>query len=241
VLAAFRRSEEKELHMRTTTTLVAALAAVMLAGYSSPTAVAETACGALGGTVGSGQTCHVNTATAKYTLDFRFPVDYPDQRALTDFLTQRRDDFIDWVADMPSTPLPGELDIIGDAYRSSIPPSGTQSVVLSIGNQAGVHPVTTYKSFNYDLSHQAPITFETLFKPGTQPLDVLNPIVQRAIDKHGGPGALTLNDLGAKAYQNFAITDDAVIFFFDQDGLLPHERGPLTVEVPRTELAALLA
>jgi hypothetical protein len=42
-------------------------------------------------------------------------------------------------------------------------------------------------------------------------------------------------------YQNFAITDDAVIFFFNQDGLLSHVDGPLTVKVPRTELAALLA
>jgi hypothetical protein len=32
-----------------------------------------------------------------------------------------------------------------------------------------------------------------------------------------------------------------VIFFFDQDGLLPHEDGPLEVSVPRTELAPLLA
>ena len=30
-------------------------------------------------------------------------------------------------------------------------------------------------------------------------------------------------------------------FFFNQDGLLSHVDGPLTVKVPRTELAALLA
>jgi hypothetical protein len=43
------------------------------------------------------------------------------------------------------------------------------------------------------------------------------------------------------AYQNFAIADDAVIFFFNQDGLLPHEDGPLEVDVPRTDIASLLA
>jgi hypothetical protein len=101
--------------------------------------------------------------------------------------------------------------------------------------------VTTYQALNYDLSTHAPITFDTLFKPDTQPLEVLNPIVQRELDKRGATGALTLNDLGAKAYQNFAITDEAVIFFFNQDGLLPHERGPLRVEVPRMQLAGLLA
>jgi hypothetical protein len=65
--------------------------------------------------------------------------------------------------------------------------------------------------------------------------------VQREVDKHGGPGALSLTDLGVDAYQNFAITDDAVIFFFNQDGLLPHQDGPLEVSVPRTELVSMMA
>ena len=101
--------------------------------------------------------------------------------------------------------------------------------------------MTTYRAVNYDLSKHAPITLDTLFNPGTQPMGVLNPIVQPELDKHGATGSLTLDDLGAKAYQNFAITDNAVLFFLNQDGLLPHEKGPLTVEVPRTEIASFLA
>jgi len=46
------------------------------------------------------------------------------------------------------------------------------------------------------------------------------------------------SDCGVDGYQNFAMTDDAVIFFFDHDFL--HE-GPGKVSVPRTEIAALLA
>jgi Protein of unknown function (DUF3298) len=101
--------------------------------------------------------------------------------------------------------------------------------------------VTTFESFNYDLNVDAPITFATLFTPGSQPLEVLGPIVHRELDKRG-TGAVSLHDLGENAYQNFAITDDVVIFFFfNQDVLLPHQDGPLRVEVPRTELASLLA
>jgi len=219
---------------------VAALAALMLA-TGPVAAAADSACAALGGTVGADQICQTRTENSGYVLDFRFPVDYPDQGALTDVLTQQRDDFLDWIKGMPAAALPPELDIVGKAYRSGSPTSGTQSVVLTIGNQAGVHPVTSYKSLNYDLARQVPITFETLFKPGTHPRDVLDPIVEHEVEKRGGPGAVTLNDLGAQAYQNFAITDDAVIFFFNQDGLLSHVDGPLTVKVPRAELAALLA
>src|SRR5262249_18364330 len=159
-------------------------------------------CSALGGTAGADQTCHVQTEKDDYTLDFRFPVDYPDQAALMEVLTQERDGFVDWFKDMKSNPIPGELDIIGKAYRSGSPESGTHSIVLTIGNQSGVHPTTTYESLNYDLGRHVPITFETLFKPGSQPMNVLNPIVEREVNKHGGPGALTLNDLGADAYRS---------------------------------------
>ena len=222
--------------------MAAALTAAMLAG-STATAVAATdsACSALAGTVDADQTCHMHSTSDDYTLDFRFPVDYPDQSALTTVLTHERDGFVDWFKDMKSHPMPGELDIIGKSYRSGTPTSGTQSLVLTIGNQSGVHPTTTYTSLNYDLARQVPITFDTLFKPGSQPRQVLDPIVEREIDKHGGPGPLTLNDLGADAYQSFAITDDAVIFFFNQDELLYHVDGSLTVAVPRTELAGILA
>lgn len=208
-------------------------------GQPAPAPGAQSACRDLGGTVAADQTCHFHTDTASYTLDFRFPVDYPDQQPPTDFLTQQRDGFVAWVAQQPAGARshPDELDITSKAYHSS----GTQSLVFDVGEDTGVHPVTTYKAFNYDLSKHSPITFDTLFKPGTEPLEVLNPIVQRGLDKRGTAGPVSLNDLGVKAYQNFAITDDAVIFFFNQDGLLSHENGPLQVSVPRTEIAALLA
>ena len=98
----YRRS----LQMRTTTAMIAALTSLMLAGFSSSTAGAQSACGALGGTVGPDQTCHAHIENDTYTVDFRFPVDYPDQGAMTDVLTQRRDDFIDWITRMPNTYLP---------------------------------------------------------------------------------------------------------------------------------------
>jgi hypothetical protein len=99
--------------------------------------------------------------------------------------------------------------------------------------------VTTYQAFSYDLGKHAPISFDTLFKPGTNPLQILNPIVQRQLDKHGARVGLPMNDLGVDVYRNFAITDDAVIFFFGNDIL--HEGGPQKASVLRTELASLLA
>jgi hypothetical protein len=212
---------------------------------SSPTIATSTAsspasaCADIGGTVAPDQTCLVFSETPDYTLDFSFPVDYPDQKALSEYLMQRRDGFVEWVAELPPSSS-FALRIIGRSYQSGTPTSGTRSLVLTIGTDGGVHPVTTYKTFNYDMTKKAPITFDTLFEPGTQPLEVLSPIIQRAWENRGGTD-LVFDDLAPSAYENFVLTNDAVIFFFNQDGLLPHEAGDLEVAVPRSEIESLLA
>ena len=226
-----------------------AVAACALIGMVTATAAAQSACAELGGTVNPAQVCHVHTATPTYTMDLSFPVDYPDQQPLTDFVTHQRDEFVSYTKAYPASyrPMPYSLDITGSAYRSGTPTSGTESLVFDIGDDTGLahegHPDTSYKAFNYDLSKSAPITFDTLFKPGTTPLQVLDPIVQREMDKrwqgYGAPAPV--NDLGVKMYQNFAITDDALIFFFGQGQWLGEDAGPQQVSVPRTELASLLA
>ncbi len=214
-----------------------AVFAVATAGpASSAPAPSRSACAELGGTVGSDEICEVHSTTTTYDLTFRFQTDYPDQTALADYLTRSRTEFIDWVGTYatPARATPYQLDVIGTAYQSG----ETRSLILTIGNDTGVHPVTTYKAFNYSLADHAPITFETLFKPGSNPLAVLNPVVRQQLLTRDPTAA---DDLTATSYQQFAITDDAIIFFFNQDGLLPHEEGPLQVTVPRSELGSLLA
>jgi len=110
--------------------------------------------------------------------------------------------------------------------------------VFEISEDSGAahqgHPNTTFNALNYDLAKQAPITFDTLFKPGTNPLEVLNPIVQRELDAPA-------ENLEVRAYQNFALTDDAVIFFFGENHVVPDNNGPHKVSVSRAELASVLA
>ena len=107
---------------------------------------------------------------------------------MTDFLKQDRDKFIDWVAKFGpgGRPRPYEYVVTAETYRSETPDSGTQSLVLEIDNDTGLanegHPNTTFQAFNFDIGKHAPITFHTLFKPRTKPLEVLNPIVQRELD-----------------------------------------------------------
>jgi hypothetical protein len=227
---------------QTASTATSAQTTTSTATSPRPTANAPySACTDLNGTVGTDQACHVHAATPAYQLDMNFPLDYPDMQAVTDFLKKDRDSFLDWVAEIGPKQKRGRpylYDVAAETYRSGTPESGTQSLVLSIDNDTGLahegHPDTIFRAFNFDLAKHAPITFDTLFKPGTKPLDVLNPIVRRELD---APTA----DLNEKKYRNFALTDDAVIFFFGQDQVVHDNRGPKQVEVPRSELAPLLA
>ena len=223
--------------------VAALLAAGILFGWHG-TASAQSACADLGGTVGGDQICHGHAANSTYTLDFSFPVDYPDQQALTDYLTQTREGFIN-VSEMPDArDKPYVLDAKGTAYGSGTPPRGTQSVVFEIyQNVGGVHPQTWYKAFNYDLSKRAPVTYDTLFKPGTKPLDVVFPVVESELQEQSGLEVAVLpgDGLDPENYQNFALTDDAVIFFFGQGELLPEAAGANQASVPRAILAPILA
>jgi hypothetical protein len=219
-------------------------AGVLAAAAGAPAAAAQPACEALGGTVDPDRSCHVHTDNPTYTLDYTFPSDYPDQQALIDYLTQTRDGFVN-VAEMPgSWNLPYVLDARGTGYRTGPDDGGTRSVVFEVyENVGGAHPQTWYKAFNWDVTKNAPLTFDTLFKPGTRPLDVIYPIVQSEVSRQLGVDApITPQDgLDPAKYQQFAVTDDAILFFFGQGEMMPGAGGASQASVPRSAVADLLA
>ncbi|AKS35089.1 esterase [Mycolicibacterium goodii] len=229
--------------MRISTVLGVLAAGVLIGGVTAPQAAAQSTCGELGGTVDADQVCQVHTANATYTLDYTFSTTYPDQQAVIGYLSQTRDGFIN-VSDMPgSRDQPYVLDARGTSYSSGVPPH-TQSLVLEVFQDVGgAQPETWYKAFNYDLVKRAPITFDTLFKPGSRPLDVIFPIVQRQLEMQSGIVHSISQSAGTDPthYQNFALTDDSVIFFFDRGALVADSAGALQAEVPRSAVAPLLA
>ncbi|MDT5106143.1 MAG: hypothetical protein QOI25_3656 [Mycobacterium sp.] len=107
-------------------------------------------------------------------------------------------------------------------------------------NVGGAHPETYYDALTYDLGDEVPITFDTLFKPGSDPVAVLDPIVKAAL-KNQPPGApVNENLIGADMYKSFALTD-AVIFYIGQGMWAIEAAGPQQVSVPRREFASILA
>src|SRR6202012_3623627 len=88
--------------MRYLMTAVLTAAGGLLGWPSAPVAAADSPCATLGGVVEGEQTCHVHASTSTYTLDMKFPLDYVDEQALTDYISQNRDGFVS-VAQTSST------------------------------------------------------------------------------------------------------------------------------------------
>ncbi len=226
----------------------ALIAAGALLGWAgSPVAAADSPCTSMGGIVEAEQTCHVHAANSTYTLDMKFPLDYPDEQALTDYVSQNRDGFVNVAQTSSQTSgtrdVPYQMEVTSEQFHSGQPPGGTRSVVVKVFEDlGGPRPSTSYKGFSYDLGAQKPITFDTLFAPNTKPLDSIYPIVQREVGRQTGFGAAILpgSGLDSSHYQNFAITDDEVIFYFAPGELLPASiAGATQVHVPRNAIPPL--
>ena len=222
----------------------AVVAAVVAGSTAAPVAAAPTGCLDLQGAVGPDGICRVHAENRMYTLDISFPDDYPDQQPLVAYLTQTRDGFVNVAEDPDAYNLPYELDAQGAGYRSGPPTGGTRSVVFTVWqNVGGAHPQTFYQAFNWNVGSKAPITFDSLFRPGTKPLDVIYPEVNRYLQNQQGLVDPVPEGVGMDPanYQNFAVTDDSLIFFFSQGELLAEAAGPVEATVPRAAVAPLLA
>lgn len=213
---------------------ISALALAAAATFLSlaPAASAQQSCGALGGALDVTGICRIHEVGAGYERTAAFPVDYPDQQAVADFLAQDRDGFVGWVDKFGR----------GRGYQETVTPTmyrsaRTQSLVLKIVDPTGLahegHPDIRYRTFTYGAG--GPITIDTLFGPGSDPAAILTPVVQHALKARNA--ALIEPDRGS--YRNFALTDEAVTFFFGESQLAGNG-GPLTVAVPVGELGGRL-
>ena len=144
------------------------------------------------------------------------------------YLTQARDGFVNVAEDAGRLQPAVRIRCRSDRLPSGPRSGGTRSVVLTMWQYVGgTHPQTWYKSFNWTVAEKAPITFDTLFKPGTKPLDVIYPAVDQYLQKQTGTDRPLPPSAGSirRNYQNFALTDDSLIFFFGQGEMFARSAG----------------
>ncbi|MGW0158036.1 esterase [Mycobacterium sp. NPDC003323] len=205
---------------------------------------APPSCSDVDGVLGPDGNCTIVQNDPAYMLNISFPANYPDAKPVIDYVKQTRDGFLNVAKSPDFRGMPYELDSTATRYSSAVPPRGTESVVFTTyQNVGGAHPQTFYKSFSWDQAYRKPITFEKLFRAGVDPLPVIFPVVQADLAMQSGMPDPVLPEAGLDPanYQNFALTDDALIFFFSQGELLPESAGAVQVSVPRATVAPLLA
>lgn len=227
--------------MMRTVRAVSLTAALLVGQAVAPlSAHAANLCSDFGGAVDSSdRLCQVHEDKPNYTLAMSFPVDFPDQAAVDDFLTQTRTGFLNETNAPNFANVPYEMDMKASAWTSPT----TRSVSFEIyENLGGAHPNTWYKTFNYDTVRNRAITFGDLFAPGVKPMNAIFGVVQKKLEAEMGMPAPVLDSAGTDPsyYQNFAITPTDVVFFFDRGGLMAGAAGAHTVYVPRTAIPPLV-
>ena len=239
--------------MRLSTSVLAATTAVLV-GFSIaavPASAAPPQCSDLKGAL-VGQNCVIQEADAGYSLSITYPANYPDVQAVFDWVKQTRDGFVNVAKGPDSRAMPYELDVSATEYNSAVPPRGTQSVVFKVYQDVGgTKPQTFYKAFNWDQTLRWPIVLDTggrektqpLFQPGANPWPIIFPLVQAELEKQMGTKPVIAPEVGLNpaTYENFAIQNDTLVFFFGQGAILPESAGALSVTVPRAPVDRMIA
>jgi hypothetical protein len=226
---------------------VVATAVVLFGSPGIAAAAPKTYCDELKG-VDTGQYCLIQASDTGYNMDIRLPSSFPDQKSLQDYIPTLRDQFLNVAKSSAPREAPYSLEVTPARYSSAIPPRGTETLVLKIyQNTGGAHPETSWKTFNWDQTLRVPIVYT---KPANDdktqplwqvddPLKVVAPIVASELQKQTGQAVAPNYD--PSNYQNFAVTNDGVIFFFNQGQLMAEAAGPLQVLVPRSAIDPMLA
>ncbi len=255
--------------MRSFSVAVVATVAATFGGVAVAAAAPKDYCAELHGG-NTGRTCEIQVSDPGYAVDISMPLNYPDQKAVAEYIAATRDAFLNSAKSGAPHSTPYELRIKPTEYSSSIPPRGTQTVVFTVNqNLGGAQPQTTYKAFNWDQTYRKAITYSAApddkeHAPLWQvddPLKTVAPIVQTELQQQLAPPptepgqSTTATSTTAPTplpfaqaalydpanYQNFAVANDGVIFFFDQGVLLPASAGGLHVLVPRSAIDPMIA
>jgi hypothetical protein len=135
------------------------------------------------------------------------------------------------------------MNISNETYKFS---EDIQTVVFNMSfYTGGAHPNSGYKSFTFDVKQDKELTLNDVFLNGNIPWDTISQLVQDDLKTQLADMAdATTIEQGTGTnpdnYKNWALTSDALIFFFDPYQVAPYVAGPQKVEIPLQMLKDVL-
>lgn len=110
----------------------------------------------------------------------------------------------------------------------------------------GAHGNVTFKTFIFDLAANRILDLADLFQPGIDPLATVAPLVNdlalAQIGTMSDPVWIASGTAPSpENYQSFALTADALVFFFPPYQLASYAAGPQTISLPLSQIADVLA
>ncbi len=187
------------------------------------------------------------------SANVKISVQYPLDLAQNDFVANTIDPFIqttknDFLSVLNDSFLPGsgqyELDVNTEVVQYS---SDVTSLVFTIYNYSGgAHGTSAYQTYTFDLAAGQLVTLEDLFQPNSNFLAVIDPLVEQALKTQVGdmldPTWLQQGTgENPENYRHFALSADALTFYFDQYQVAPGAAGTQSVSIPLSALGDVLA
>jgi peptidoglycan-N-acetylglucosamine deacetylase len=189
-------------------------------------------------------------ADTGFDISVRYPLSIVSydfaQTQIAQFIADSTQNFLSAFSatDLPEfVTSPWFLDIASEemAYSDDI-----ISVVMTVSDYTGgAHGNVFYKTFTFDLSTEKQLTLNDLFT-APDPLPTLFPLVSQELQNQmDGYADLTwIEDgtgLNIDNYQNFAVGEDELIFFFPPYQVAPYAAGSFQVRIPFSAIQTILA
>ena len=190
------------------------------------------------------------TLMSGVTVNVTYPLELAGtgiaEETVDDFLRQTRAEFIQSFTPEWSLPLyvnNWSRNITYELFQYS---PDVLSVKLNLSDYTGgAHPNLNFQTFTFDLTQQKVLSLEDIFQDGVNPWPTLVPMVQQNVTDQLGEAADPQWVQQGTAenpdnYQNWALTPDALVFFFPPYQVVAYAYGPVTVEIPLTAISSLL-
>jgi hypothetical protein len=192
------------------------------------------------------QQCVIKTGLE---IDIKYPLEliqYPFvEQTVDQFLTESRSQFVaDFSAYGAEAWSPGSWGLYIDYETFQFSPV-VLSLKFTISNyMGGAHGNSYFQTYLFDLAQERILTLDDVFVPGADIVSILAPVVQSDLAAQQGEFADTQwiqeGTSSLDAYMNFVITPDTLFFFFPPYQVAAYAVGPLTVQIPLSQLSGVL-